>query len=249
MALTSSRDMHRLSVPVALFLSFLMASAAVFSTSDALAQAANAGGVTNSSGSVQIQRGAATIPAGAGTLVQVGDRIITGVGAHVLVTLTDGSTLELGDSSSAVIDQHAGAATRVSMFGGVLRSFVNRTIGVAAPNFEVHTPNAVAAARGTRFDVAYQTNISRPTYGDCHDFTDTSVYEGVVNLSNVNNPAGGVDIPAGYEATVPCGFSPSGAGPLGMTGASAFGPGGGGLSNTAVLSPVTTVPAPSCPVC
>ncbi len=215
------------------------------------AQAAPAGTASQVSGTVQIQRGAATIPATQGMQIMVGDRIITGDDGHIVVLLTDQSTLELGDSANMVIDQHAGSSTRVNLAGGALRSFVNRTVGAAAPNFEVHTPNAVAAARGTLFDVVYLLGLKRPTYGDIQNFTDVSVYEGLVNLANINNPAGGVSVPAGYESTVAGTNNPSGPGPLGMTGASAFGgpAGAKGVAASGILSPVSTVPPPSCPVC
>ena len=124
-------------------------------------------------------------------------------GGHAVITLTDGSQLELGESSNLVIDNHAlaptggRAATQVSLFGGVLRSVVNATGG--PPNFEVHTPNAVAAVRGTRFDTVYIEGESRPTFGDCRKFTDVVVYEGVVSVRNPG-AATGEEIPAGYEA-------------------------------------------------
>ena len=209
------------------------------------AQAANAGAVSEVSGTVQLQRGAATIPVTRGMPVEVGDRIITGDNGHVVVLLTDQSTLELSDSSNVVITQHAGAATQVNLASGVVRSFVNRTVGAAAPNFEVHTPNAVAAARGTLFDTAFTSNVSRPTFGNAHDFTDVSVYEGSVDVANAANPTAFTNVPAGYESTVAGTNNATSPGPLGMTGATAFsGPGGNGN-----ITPVSTVPPPSCPVC
>src|SRR5271155_302357 len=185
-----------------LSLFFLFLLIAMFRPASAFAQAGVAGSVTNVSGTVQLQRAGATIPVTPGMLVQVGDRLVTGDDGHVVVLLTDQSTLDLGDSANMVINTHAGAATRVDLFGGVVRSFVNKTLGAAAPNFEVHTPNAVAAARGTLFDTSYITNVSRPTFGDSHNFTDVSVYEGIVNVANISNLAGGTNVPAGYESTV-----------------------------------------------
>jgi|SRR5208282_730754 len=237
----------------ALSLFFLFLLIAMFRPSMAFAQVGAAGTVTIVSGTVELQRAGATIPVTRGMPVQVGDRIVTGDDGHVVVLLSDQSTLELGDSSNIVIDQHAGAVTRVNLFGGVVRSFVNRTLGAAAPNFEVHTPNAVAAARGTLYDTAYIANISRPTFGDQHNFTDVSVYEGLVNVANIANLAGGTNIPAGYESTVAGTKNATSPGPLGMTGAaslsSAKGSSGGGLTAGTTLSPVSTVPPPSCPVC
>jgi hypothetical protein len=187
--------------------------------------------------------------------VEVGDRIITGDDGHVVVLLTDQSTLELNDSSNMVVTQHAGSATRVDLATGVVRSFVNRTVGAGAPNFEVHTPNAVAAARGTLFDTSYVSGVSRPTYGDTHDFTDVSVYEGFVDFYDIANVSFVVNIPSGYESTAAGTNNPSSPGPLGMTGARAGSHGKGrsggtsGPSGGGALSVVSTVPPPSCPVC
>jgi len=192
---------------------------AAFRPSDAFGQAAVAGSVTSVSGTVQIERGAATTPVTQGMPVQVSDRIITGDDGHIVALLTDQSTLELGDSNNLVIDQHAGTTTHMNLFAGIVRSLVNRTVGVNAPNFEVHTPNAVAAARGTLFDTAFFSGISRPSFGDAHDFTDVSVYEGLINLANINNVAGGIDITAGFESTVAGILNPTTPGPLGTTGA------------------------------
>ena len=209
--------------------------------SAAIAQGTAAGNISGASGSVTLQRGGSTSPAGVGTAVDVGDRIITGSGGHAVITLTDGSQLELGESSNLVIDNHtlapAGgrASSQVSLFGGALRSIVNATGG--APNFEVHTPNAVAAVRGTRFDTAYNEGEQRPTFGDCRKFTDVIVYEGVVSVRNPN-ASSGTELPAGYELSVPCSLSPTLPGPIGMTGA---------RSNVGTV--VGGVPPPACPVC
>lgn len=229
-----------------------------FATATSFAQAGgNAGTLSQVSGGVQVQRGAATISATQGMPVQVGDRIVTGDDGHAVVVLTDQSTLELNDSSNIVVTTHSGSATRVDLTTGVVRSFVNRTVGAAAPNFEVHTPNAVAAARGTLFDVSYTTNVTRPTYGDVHNFTDVSVYDGLVDFWDIANVSFVVNVPSGYESTAAGTNSPTSPGPLGMTGASTGhhgkgkgGSGSGGItSGGGSLSVVATVPPPSCPVC
>ena len=210
-----------------------------------------AGTISTASGAVQLQRGTIVTGVSAGTAVNVGDRVITGPGGHAVVTLSDGSQLELGESSNMVIDNHAlapaggRAATQVSLFGGVLRSVVSATGGT--PNFEVHTPNAVAAVRGTRFDTAYSEGEVRPTYGDCRKFSDVVVYEGVVSLRNATSGAGGINIPAGYEATVPCDVNTTLPGPIGMTGA--HGLVAPGVAGNNPVSVVGGVPPPGCPVC
>jgi hypothetical protein len=232
----NARDAIRLTIAAAMVVVLLPLAFAAPSFAQTVA-----GTISTTSGTVQVQRGANTSPAGNGTPVNVGDRVITGPGGHAVVTLTDGSQLELGESSNLVIDKQmlapAGgrASTQVSLFGGVLRSVVNATGG--APNFEVHTPNAVAAVRGTKFDTAYTEGQSRPTFGDCRKFTDVVVYEGTVSVRNPGATAG-EEIPAGYELSVPCSLSPMLPGPIGLTGA---------RSNIGTV--VGGVPPPACPVC
>src|SRR5271156_6944049 len=141
-----------------------------------LAQTA-AGSFQSVSGQVQIQRaGGATIGAASGVGVNVGDRIITGANGHAVIILNDQSRLELGPASSITLDEFTvtggATATRVSLFSGVMRSLVNAASGGAPANYQVHTPNAVAAVRGTRFDTAYSENVIRPGYQGCERYTD-----------------------------------------------------------------------------
>ena len=244
-AICNARDAVRLTLVSALVgVIFTMATA-----SRGFAQVA--GSVSTATGNVQLQRAGGTAIAISGSPVNVGDRILTGPGGHAVISLTDGSSLELGESSALTIDSHvlpatgAGAATRVSLFGGVLRSVANATGGPA--NFEVHTPNAVAAVRGTRWDTAFTEGESRATYGDCKNFTDVVVYDGTVSVRNPN-AAAGLDVPAGYEVTVPCDISATSPGPIGMTGAHSLGAGGASVAS-GPSTVVSGVPPPGCPVC
>src|SRR5215475_3761023 len=168
----------------------------------------DAGFIAIVSGSVHVQSGTTTIAVTPGMHVQVKDRVVTGADGQVTITLTDDSTLQLGESSIATIEQHAGSATSLDLLGGLLRSIV-RHVGSRAPNFEVHTPNAVAAARGTDFDIKYTSNDTRPAFGNIREFTDLRVYSGIVRFFNKGNPAGGIDVKEGYESTVADGLDPS----------------------------------------
>src|SRR6202795_2184054 len=214
-----------------------------------------AGSFQSVSGQVQIQRaGGATIGAASGVGVNVGDRIITGPNGHAVVILNDQSRLELGPASSITLDQFTvtggAAATRVSLFSGVMRSLVNAASGGAPANYQVHTPNAVAAVRGTKFDTAYSENVIRPGYKGCDKYTDVSVYQGTVNLANLGSPNTGEDVRAGYEATVPCDKPPTDGGPLSMTGAvSLESANAGGASFAGAAPGSSAAPVPSCPVC
>jgi len=216
-----------------------------------------AGSFQSVSGQVQVQRaGGAAIGAAAGVGVNVGDRIITGAGGHAVIILNDQSRLELGPSSSITLDQFTltGGAprTRVSLFSGVLRSLVSAASGGAPADYQVHTPNAVAAVRGTRFDTAYSENVIRPGYQGCEKYTDVSVYQGTVNLAPTGNPGAGVDVGAGYEATLPCDKPPTNPGPLAMTGAVSLDSataGAGAASFIGASAGAGGAPPPACPVC
>ncbi|HEY2524171.1 MAG TPA: FecR family protein, partial [Candidatus Binataceae bacterium] len=122
-------------------------------------------GVAN--GNVSIVRAGKSIPTAAGTALRVGDKVTTGPKSHLTISLTDGSQLELDESSTLVLTEYvlnpdgSRASTKLTLLGGLVRSLVH--LGPSnAPNFEVHTPNAVASARGTMFDVAYHEGQPPP---------------------------------------------------------------------------------------
>ncbi|MBF6569326.1 MAG: FecR domain-containing protein [Candidatus Binataceae bacterium] len=191
---------------------YLVAAAMLFCASQAFAQVA-AGTATAVSGQVQLQRSAATTALTTGTAIMVGDRITTGAASSATITLTDQSQLEIHDSSTITIDQHlVGPSgrlnTRVGLVSGLLRSFVHVTSS-GAPNFQVNTPNAIAAARGTTYDTAFHPGQKRSQYPNCGDFTDVSVSDGVVEVRSTRNPgASPVEIKAGYTTSVPCALPP-----------------------------------------
>ncbi len=230
----------------------LLISALFVVSRTAMAQTA-AGAFQSVNGQVQIQRtGGATIGAAAGVGLNVGDRIITGANGHAVIMLNDQSRIELGPASSITLDQFTvgGGPTRVSLFSGVMRSLVNAASGGAGANYQVHTPNAVAAVRGTKFDTAYSENAIRPGYKGCDKYTDVSVYQGTVNLAQAATPNTGQDVHAGYEATVPCGQPPTDSGPLSMTGAvSLESATAGGASFAGAAPGSSAAPVPACPVC
>jgi ferric-dicitrate binding protein FerR (iron transport regulator) len=196
-----------------------------------------AGSISAITGTATMSRGAATIPATYGTKVDVGDRIVTGAGSNLTVTLSDGSQIEVTDSSNLTIDENilnangTRGSTKVSLLNGLVRSLVRSTPGTP-PNFEVHTPNAVASARGTGFDVDHSTGVHDDKYKDCTEFSHVSVYQGTVEVYNPTNPSSPpVEVKEGHKVTVPCGAAPilSGAswgstaalGALGLLGAGA----------------------------
>ena len=63
-----------------------------------------AGAVSAVNGSVSIERAGRSVPAVDGTPVQVGDKFTTGPNSRITIKLSDGSQLELNDSSRACTD-------------------------------------------------------------------------------------------------------------------------------------------------
>ena len=141
-----------------------------------------AGAISSVSGIATIERVSRTIPAVVKLAVELHDKLATGADGQMVVTLLDTSKLELGESSSLVIDDSAMSSSHrglVSLGLGKLRA----TVAPLGSNsvFEVHTPNAVAAVRGTEFAVTYQ-----PAAGAENSLVQ--VYKGKVAVSNPATP-------------------------------------------------------------
>ena len=173
-----------------------------------------AGSISAVSGGVTIVRAGVSSAATYGEKVDVGDRLITGSNGSVTITLSDGSQMELAESSNLTLDENTltpsgqRQSTRVTLFDGLLHSLVRVTPGTP-PNYEVHTPNAVASARGTSYDVDHQTGVQNNNYPNCKEFSHVSVYQGTVGVSNPTNPtAPPVEVKPGQKVTVPCGGAP-----------------------------------------
>jgi FecR protein len=206
----------------------LLVTLMLISASDALAQTP-AGSVTSITGDVHIERAGTTVPATIGMGLIEHDRVVTAANSRVTITLTDNSKLELDESTSVVIDQQlvtsSSRSTKLSLFGGLVRSLVSHTAGTT--NYQVYTPNAVASARGTQFDAGTGTQPpsgsseeEKKKYKDCRRFSQISVYEGTVEVTNTTNPgAGSVQVPAGNKTLVVCGFAPLAPSPLGAAAA------------------------------
>jgi len=94
----------------------------------------------------------------------------------------------------------------MTLLSGLMRSLV-RVTAATPPNYEVHTPNAVAAARGTTFDTYYTNNTRRRGFKSCREFTDVQDFDGVVAVRSLANPSSPtVQLHSGQKTTVPCGL-------------------------------------------
>ena len=198
----------------------------VFASQISAAQEA-VGEITKVSGIAKLDRGAKELDVASALPVAVGDKIRTSSNAQVSVTFKDGSKLELGESSSFTVDQYAITGSRrtkalIALWGGHLHSIVSVVVG-DAPNFEVHSPNAVAAVRGTNFETAFIEGRPCPEDRSCMRYTTVGVSRGVVAVSNPSNAAPAVEVAEGYETTVACESAATSPAPLGMEGMGAPG--------------------------
>jgi len=199
---------------------FLAAAILLYGPAPALA--APAGLVSAFNGQVNIQRSGHAITVAKNTPVEAGDRIGTGAKSGVTITLKDGTQFELAENTSMILLRNQFNArgqrvlTRLDLLTGLVRSLVQLAPG-NAPNYEVHTPNAVAGVRGTDFKTEYIENKPCPGFPTCLRYTDVGVYEGIVEVSNPTSPKPvAVRVTGGYETTVPCELAPAAPGPLGM---------------------------------
>jgi len=238
-----------------------IAMLAVVMPAAARAQTAqNVGTITQLTGAASVQRGTAALPAALNMPVQLHDRITTQPNASLTIGMIDNSSLQLGSQATLVIDDSmvvngTAAPSKVGLLGGSLHSLIVGAMRGSSPTFEVHTPNAVGAVRGTEFDTSYSEGTTRSDYPDCRQFTDFAVQQGTINVTNPLNPgAGSQDVHEGKKTTVACGafasggaFSPgfaalgagaaAGAGVGIAAGLGAFDGGGGGGGGTKPKTP------------
>jgi len=110
-----------------------------------------------------------------GQLLGAGDRVKTAEASSLHLVLADGSSLVLGSNSQATLESlgagGAGSNTVIKLLKGMLNAMVEKLSSDAV--FEVQTANAVAAVKGTDFEVAVGT-----------DDTAVTVNEGTVQLGD-----------------------------------------------------------------
>ena len=194
-----------------LFAILALTIVATFSTAGAQT---TVGTITQLQGVANIQRGALNIAAAPNLPILLHDRITTQPGASLTIGLVDNSSLQLGSAATLSIDESVlvngvGAPSKVGLLGGKLHSLIVGAMRGSTTTFEVHTPNAIGAVRGTEWTTDYEEGTPRDKdkYKDCTQFTDVDVQDGTVNVTNPLNPnAGAVDVHAGHHTTVACGL-------------------------------------------
>ena len=172
------------------------------------------GTVTQVQGVANIQRGAQNIVVVANLPVEVHDKITTQPNASLTIGLVDNSAIQVAQNTTLTIDESVlvngfGAPSKLGLIGGKIHSLIVGAMRGPTTSFEVHTPNAIGAVRGTEFDTEYTDaphDNDKGKYKDCRQFTYIDVEDGTVNVTNPQNPnAGSEDVHAGHHTVVACG--------------------------------------------
>ena len=167
------------------------------------------GTITQITGTATIQRNGATIAAVPNMPVMLHDKIATGANASLTIGLVDNSSLQLGDSSTITIDDSVlvngvGAPSKVGLLGGDLHTVILGAMRGSSTTFQVNTPNAIGAVRGTDWTEHYDEDEHNEAKG-CRQTTKVDVDDGTVQVCNTANPPECKDIHKGEHTWVRCG--------------------------------------------
>ena len=138
-----------------------------------------------------------------GATLSAGDELKTGKDGYVTIKLADGSTLALQPGSTLAVDTVKKTALTPSsealftLKNGRVEASVQKR-SASGSRFEVRTPIAVAAVRGTRFRVAADEEKRTAT---------SEVLEGNVAVNDSGN-LGTVSVPEGFGTRVQDGQAP-----------------------------------------
>ncbi len=201
------------------------------------------GTISRLEGTAQIQRGGNAVQAALSMGVRLHDRITTGKNSYLTISMLGGSAMTLSSNSELTIDESAKiggaeAPRRVGLLAGGLHTLISGAMRSSSGTaFEVHTPNAVGAVRGTEWDEVYERGTPRmPQYKDCQEYSEVWVEDGIVHVSNPSVPGDpGQDVTKGHYVIVACDHPPvaaiatAGAGPgmRAFTALGLLGPAGG----------------------
>ena len=190
------------------------------------AQAQNTvGTITQIQGTANIQRKGATIAVVPNLPVMLHDQITTDANASLTIGLVDNSSLQLGAASTITIDESVlvngvGAPSKVGLLNGDLHTVILGAMRGSSTTFEVNTPNAIGAVRGTDWHEHYDTEDHK----GCRKTTKVDVDDGTVQVCNTENPPVCKDIHKGEHTELRCGAFWEGGG-IGAVGAGAIGVG------------------------
>src|ERR1700752_463380 len=136
---------------------WIVVAAAVVAAGPAMA--ADVGLVKVSKGSVEIQRGAAKVPATVGAAVETSDVIVTGAEGSAGVTFGDNSLVSVGPNRVFAIAKYTfDPTTHQGEFEGNLRkgrlaAISGKMVKQSPESMKIRTPSAIMGVRGTEFVV------------------------------------------------------------------------------------------------
>ena len=129
--------------------------------------------VANASGWVVRQKPGETtwLKLSEGDVLAKGDRIRTGADSRATLTFDDDSRVELGPKSFFLLQEAEATQASMQLTLGFLRAWVAK---VSSRRFEVRTPTAVCAVRGTEFTIDV----------NAHGHTDVQMFTGLMAVSD-----------------------------------------------------------------
>jgi alpha-tubulin suppressor-like RCC1 family protein len=136
-----------------------------------------------------------------GITLEAGDKIKTDIGATATITFFDGSVIELNSSTEISLDEllvKSSTSPKTIKIGQTIGETLSRTVKLVDPasEYQITTPSAVAAVRGTTMQVAVAANGS----------TSVANVEGSVSVTAQGKE---IIIPPGQHSLVESGQAPS----------------------------------------
>ncbi|MBI5629949.1 MAG: FecR domain-containing protein [Elusimicrobia bacterium] len=132
------------------------AMAATSRAEDGSARGSAAAVIARVSGEVlYMPQGEALLPAKEGQKLQTGDAVVVKEDANAVIVFSDGSKVQLRESSSFRVEKLQSKLIEVRLNKGVLEGWISKVKGTLFSGrvFKTRTPTAVAAVRGTEFRV------------------------------------------------------------------------------------------------
>ena len=139
-----------------------------------------------------------------GMTLKEGYSVKTGDDSYALITFFDGSTMEIDPNSEVLIErmESDGDVTTIGLYQRIGRTWhrVEKLIDPSS-RYQVETPAAVGAVRGTLVDVEVEE-------------TDTSTFKAFEGTVDVQNDEGWETVGAGMQTSVDPGEAPAGSSPI-----------------------------------
>ena len=133
-----------------------------------------------------------------GQVLAAGTVLETGKGTLVLVLRADESEVLVQPHSRIVVSEPApGNWNAIEVFLGRVRAYIRKRTG-GAPPFQMGTPSAVIAVRGTRFDVEVNGR----------GVSEVDVFDGLVEVASSKITAPSVLVAPGFSTRVGVGAAP-----------------------------------------